>query len=170
MWTEAPSGIWFSCRVRVSNVVWTWPKAAYRLHTAHLCTFIWFITTDNGRDLSGDLADLSTEISIKEKLIDELESSQKKLQSLKTQYEEKLSLLHNKIKETETERDQVNKDLKTKECVPLGWSRSGSKMQHHVGQLMYHDPSDLASLILILIIPKKRSVKSLSKQTWFRRG
>ena len=65
--------------------------------------------------MSGDLADLSTEISIKEKLIDELESSQKKLQSLKTQYEEKLSLLHNKIKETETERDQVNKDLKTKE-------------------------------------------------------
>ena len=63
---------------------------------------------DNANDLSGDLADLSTEISIKEKLIDELEMSQKKLQSLKTQYEEKLSLLHNKIKETETERDQVN--------------------------------------------------------------
>lgn len=58
-------------------------------------------------DLSGDLADLSTEISIKEKLIDELEMSQKKIQTLKTQYEEKLSLLHNKIKETETERDHV---------------------------------------------------------------
>lgn len=58
-------------------------------------------------DLSGDLADLSTEISIKEKLIDELEISQKKIQTLKTQYEEKLSLLHNKIKETETERDHV---------------------------------------------------------------
>ena len=64
--------------------------------------------TDNNLDLSEDLADLSTEISIKEKLIDELEMSQKKLQSLKTQYEEKLSLLHNKIKETETERDQVS--------------------------------------------------------------
>lgn len=57
--------------------------------------------------MTGDLADLSTEISIKEKLIDELETSQKKLQTLKTQYEEKLSLLHNKIKETETERDHV---------------------------------------------------------------
>lgn len=33
--------------------------------------------------------------------------SQKKIQTLKTQYEEKLSLLHNKIKETETERDHV---------------------------------------------------------------
>ena len=58
--------------------------------------------------MSGDLADLSTEISIKEKLIDELEMSQKKIQTLKTQYEEKLSLLHNKIKETETERDHVS--------------------------------------------------------------
>ena len=66
------------------------------------------MSTDNEHDLSGDLADLSTEISIKQKLIDELEMSQKKLQSLKTQYEEKLSLLHNKIKETETERDQVS--------------------------------------------------------------
>lgn len=69
---------------------------------------IYICLTDNNLDLSGDLADLSTEISIKEKLIDELETSQKKLQSLKTQYEEKLSLLHNKIKETETERDQVS--------------------------------------------------------------
>lgn len=80
------------------------------------------ITQDNANDLSGDLADLSTEISIKEKLIDELEMSQKKLQSLKTQYEEKLSLLHNKIKETETERDQVlqsirNQDSKSEEKV-----------------------------------------------------
>lgn len=69
----------------------------------HVSTFL----TDNENDLSGDLADLSTEISIKEKLIDELETSQKKIHTLKTQYEEKLSLLHNKIKETETERDQV---------------------------------------------------------------
>lgn len=69
---------------------------------------ILILSTDNNLELSGDLAELSTEISIKEKLIDELETSQKKIQSLKTQYEEKLSLLHNKIKETETERDQVN--------------------------------------------------------------
>ncbi|XP_020607901.1 kinesin-like protein KIF21A [Orbicella faveolata] len=74
------------------------------------------------QDLSGDLADLSTEISIKEKLIDELEMSQKKIQTLKTQYEEKLSLLHNKIKETETERDHVlesvkNQDSKSEEKV-----------------------------------------------------
>lgn len=70
---------------------------------------------DNNLELSGDLAELSTEISIKEKLIDELETSQKKIQSLKTQYEEKLSLLHNKIKETETERDQVLQSIKNQD-------------------------------------------------------
>ncbi|XP_068706448.1 kinesin-like protein KIF21A [Montipora foliosa] len=67
---------------------------------------------DDNLELSEDLAELSTEISIKQKLIDELETSQKKLQSIKTQYEEKLSLLHNKIKETETERDQVLQSIK----------------------------------------------------------
>nr|XP_058952852.1 kinesin-like protein KIF21A [Pocillopora verrucosa] len=78
---------------------------------------------DNENDLSGDLADLSTEISIKEKLIDELETSQKKIHTLKTQYEEKLSLLHNKIKETETERDQVLQSVKNQD------SKSGEKVR-----------------------------------------
>ena len=57
--------------------------------------------------LREDLADLSTEISIKQKLIEELENSQKRLNNMKLHYEEKLSLLERKIKETETERDTV---------------------------------------------------------------
>ena len=57
--------------------------------------------------LREDLADLSTEISIKQKLIEELENSQKRLNNMKVHYEEKLSLLERKIKETETERDRV---------------------------------------------------------------
>ena len=57
--------------------------------------------------LREDLADLSTEISIKQKLIEELENSQKRLNNMKLHYEEKLSLLERKIKETETERDRV---------------------------------------------------------------
>lgn len=98
------------------------------------------VALDNGRDLSGDLADLSTEISIKEKLIDELESSQKKLQSLKTQYEEKLSLLHNKIKETETERDQVlqsvrDQDSKSEEKVRQVRGDYEKKISHLQGEL-----------------------------------
>ncbi|XP_028393675.1 kinesin-like protein KIF21A isoform X2 [Dendronephthya gigantea] len=57
--------------------------------------------------LREDLAGLSTEISIKQQLIEELENSQKRLNNMKLHYEEKLSLLERKIKETETERDRV---------------------------------------------------------------
>ena len=47
-------------------------------------------------NFQADLADLTCEIEIKQKLIDELETSQRRLQTLKHQYEEKLILLQNK--------------------------------------------------------------------------
>ena len=60
--------------------------------------------TENLRE---DLADLTCEISIKEKLVEELENSQKRLHAMRAQYEEKLTNLQAKIKETELERDKV---------------------------------------------------------------
>ncbi|XP_028924822.1 kinesin-like protein KIF21B isoform X1 [Ornithorhynchus anatinus] len=63
-----------------------------------------------------DLADLTCEIEIKQKLIDELENSQRRLQTLKHQYEEKLVLLQNKIRDTQLERDRVLQNLSTMEC------------------------------------------------------
>ncbi|XP_033752662.1 kinesin-like protein KIF21A isoform X2 [Pecten maximus] len=54
-----------------------------------------------------DLAELTCEISIKQKLVEELEQSQRRLHSMKTQYEEKVILLQHKIKATEQERDKV---------------------------------------------------------------
>jgi len=53
------------------------------------------------------LTDLQNEISIKERLIGQLESSQKKLHSLRLQYDEKLAMLEKKIVETELERDKA---------------------------------------------------------------
>lgn len=47
-----------------------------------------------------DLANITLEIAIKQKLIDELENSQKRLQTLKKQYEEKLMMLQHKIRDT----------------------------------------------------------------------
>ncbi|XP_043932542.1 kinesin-like protein KIF21B isoform X2 [Protopterus annectens] len=58
-----------------------------------------------------DLADLTCEIEIKQKLIDELENSRRRLQILKQQYEEKLILLQNKIRDTQLERDRVLQSL-----------------------------------------------------------
>uniref|UniRef100_A0AAZ3SSS2 Kinesin motor domain-containing protein n=1 Tax=Oncorhynchus tshawytscha TaxID=74940 RepID=A0AAZ3SSS2_ONCTS len=62
-----------------------------------------------------DLADLTCEIEIKQKLIDELENSQKRLLQLKLQYEEKLILLQNKIRDTQLERDRVLHNLMSME-------------------------------------------------------
>ncbi|XP_023239400.1 kinesin-like protein KIF21A [Centruroides sculpturatus] len=53
-----------------------------------------------------DLAKLTCEISIKQKLIEELELSQQRLQTLRQNYEEKLIQLQMKIRETEIERDK----------------------------------------------------------------
>jgi len=61
--------------------------------------------------LNAMLADVVGEISIKQKLIDELESTQKRLRSMRAHYEEKLCTLANKIRETELERDKVLANL-----------------------------------------------------------
>ena len=58
-------------------------------------------------ELRSNINDLDTDITIKQKLTDELEHSQQRLTALKHQYEQKLNLMHNKIKETEDERDKV---------------------------------------------------------------
>ncbi|KAI2659276.1 Kinesin-like protein KIF21B [Labeo rohita] len=68
--------------------------------------------SDEKVNLQADLADLTCEIEIKQRLIDELENSQRRLLTLKSQYEEKLILLQNKIRDTQLERDrEMNRDL-----------------------------------------------------------
>lgn len=55
-----------------------------------------------------ELADLTSEISIKQKLIEGLEQSQRRLETMKQQYEDKLNMLMNRIRATQEERDKVN--------------------------------------------------------------
>ncbi|XP_035244711.1 kinesin-like protein KIF21B isoform X2 [Anguilla anguilla] len=71
--------------------------------------------SDEKADFQADLADLTCEIEIKQKLIDELENSQRRLTMLKLQYEEKLILLQNKIRDTQQERDRVLHNLMSME-------------------------------------------------------
>jgi kinesin family protein 4/21/27 len=54
-----------------------------------------------------ELAELTSEISIKQKLIEELERSQKRMQLMRQHYEEKLQLLQERIRATQEERDTV---------------------------------------------------------------
>jgi len=58
-----------------------------------------------------DLAELTCEISIKQRLIEELEQTQRRIHAMKAQYEEKVSTLMTKIRETESERDKVLSNL-----------------------------------------------------------
>ncbi|XP_072309352.1 kinesin-like protein KIF21A isoform X2 [Eucyclogobius newberryi] len=58
-------------------------------------------------NVQADLANITCEIAIKQKLIDELENSQRRLHTLKQQYEHKLTMLQNKIRDTQLERDKV---------------------------------------------------------------
>ncbi|XP_032895499.1 kinesin-like protein KIF21A isoform X2 [Amblyraja radiata] len=66
---------------------------------------------DEEANFQADLANITCEIEIKQKLIDELENSQRRLQTLKKQYEEKLMMLQNKIRDTQLERDRVLQNL-----------------------------------------------------------
>ena len=76
-----------------------------------------YIEFDDSESIQGDLATLSSEINIKQKLIDQLEFAQKSMQSMKKQYEDKLVTLAQQIQRTETERDKVLKDLGKYMCV-----------------------------------------------------
>jgi len=67
--------------------------------------------SDEKVNYQADLANIACEIAIKQKLIDELENSQRRLQTLKRQYEEKLMMLQHKIRDTQLERDQVLQNL-----------------------------------------------------------
>uniref|UniRef100_UPI0035900E07 kinesin-like protein KIF21A isoform X2 n=1 Tax=Myxine glutinosa TaxID=7769 RepID=UPI0035900E07 len=70
---------------------------------------------DEKENYQADLANLTCEIAIKQKLIDELENSQRSLHNLKRQYEEKVLLLQNKIQVTQLERDRVLQNLGSEE-------------------------------------------------------
>ncbi|XP_058264132.1 kinesin-like protein KIF21A isoform X2 [Hemibagrus wyckioides] len=70
---------------------------------------------DEKENFQADLANITCEIAIKQKLIDELENSQRRLHTLKQQYEQKLMMLQSKIRDTQLERDRVLQNMGTME-------------------------------------------------------
>lgn len=61
--------------------------------------------------LASSLAELSSEINLKQQLVDQLEKSQKNFHMMKGQYEDKVQLLQHQIRSIETERDEVLKEM-----------------------------------------------------------
>lgn len=58
-------------------------------------------------EMQAELNDISSDIELKTKLIEQLELSQQRMQVMRQHYEEKLNLLNAKIINTQKERDQV---------------------------------------------------------------
>ncbi|XP_037539032.1 kinesin-like protein KIF21A [Nematolebias whitei] len=71
--------------------------------------------SDEKENYQADLANITCEIAIKQKLIDELENSQRRLHTLKQQYEQKLMMLQCKIRDTQLERDRVLQNMNSLE-------------------------------------------------------
>lgn len=117
---------------------------------------------ENVEDLEGNLAELSCEISIKQKLIDELIESQKRVRLLKQQYEEKITNLEEKIKVTEQERDQVFQGI--------GSDKKGSKEDTKRLKKEYEDKlSDMKEKLLKLNAAKKEHKKLMVNQGNYER-
>lgn len=63
--------------------------------------------SDKNSEYSQELAELTSEINVKQKLIDELETAQKRINSMRQHYEDKLQQLQTTIKQTQQERDAM---------------------------------------------------------------
>nr|XP_045584497.1 kinesin-like protein KIF21A [Procambarus clarkii] len=98
---------------------------------------------EESENYNEELADLTSEISIKQKLIEGLEQSQRRLETMRLQYEDKLNVLMNKIRATQEERDKVLANIKSSssvgddkvKTVKQEYERKINNMQHELKKL-----------------------------------
>ena len=78
-----------------------------------------FIEEDEEEEAMGrELEELTSTIDVKQRLIQELELSQKRLQTMKQHYEDKLAQLQARIRDTQDERDKVLYSLQQQPIPP----------------------------------------------------
>ncbi len=65
--------------------------------------------SDGEESLASTIAELSSEINLKQQLVDQLERSQRNFSVMRGQYEEKMTVLTQQIRSVEAERDKVLK-------------------------------------------------------------
>ncbi|ESP04090.1 hypothetical protein LOTGIDRAFT_136727, partial [Lottia gigantea] len=117
---------------------------------------------ENSDHIHEDLAELTCEISIKQRLIEELEQSQKKMHALRHQYEEKVVQLETRIRETELERDQILSNLGNKE------SSSNDKVKK-VKQDYEKKINDLTGDLRKMQAAKKEHAKLVKNQSHYEK-
>merc|ERR1719410_1249436 len=86
-------------------------------------------------ELNEEIVELTSEISLKQKLIEELEMSQKRMASMKQQYEKKLMELNNRILHTQEERDKVLKNMGGKAALPENVNKIKKEYQEKLDKL-----------------------------------
>lgn len=73
---------------------------------------------EKSEQLGNELAELSQDIDMKQRLIEELELSQKRIESLKKNYENQLLQLQTRINNTQAERDDMLNNLHIQQTEP----------------------------------------------------
>jgi kinesin family protein 4/21/27 len=112
---------------------------------------------DDSASLASNVADLSSEINLKEQLVDQLEKAQRNLQVMKQQYEDKMSLLQTQIRGIESERDKVLKDISSQRSKAGGVSPKDVKARYEK-QLL-----ELRAELKTLKLAKKEHSKAMKK-------
>ena len=134
--------------------------------------------SDNNKqnsEINEELVELTSEISLKQKLIEELETSQKRLQVMKMQYENKLVSLQNKITATEDERDKVLKNMSVSMTSSGGGSpfHSSNKVENEKVQRIKDEYKSkiekLKDEVKKLTNAKKEHAKLLRNQSQYER-
>ena len=109
--------------------------------------------------MNEELVELTSEISLKQKLIEELETSQKRLHIMKQQYETKLLALEQRILSTQEERDKVLKNITNDSGKPGGAEKVQKIKQDYQDKL-----SKLQSEVKKLKTAQKEHAKLLRNQ------
>ncbi|CAB4065516.1 KIF4_21_27 [Lepeophtheirus salmonis] len=123
--------------------------------------------TEESENHDEELVELTSEISLKQKLIEELETSQKRLHIMKQQYENKLISLQNRIYATEEERDKVLKNMS-----PAIGTKSPGQNADKVTRIKEEYKSKLEKLqgeVKKLQAAKKEHAKLLRNQSQYER-
>ncbi|PSN35255.1 hypothetical protein C0J52_18156 [Blattella germanica] len=105
-----------------------------------------------------ELAELTSEIDIKQKLIEELERSQKRIQLMRQHYEDKLQLLQERIRATQEERDTVLASFKGQTNQPTEKER---KVREEYERKLF----DMQKEMKKLLSAKKEHARLLRNQT-----
>ncbi|XP_076762768.1 kinesin-like protein 31E [Xylocopa sonorina] len=107
-----------------------------------------------GRELEA----LTSDIDMKQRLIQELEFSQRRLQKMKQHYEDKLAILQARIKDTQEERDKVLQSLQQQ---PTPQTEKVKKLRDEYEKKL----SAMQKEVRVLQIAKKEHAKLLKDQS-----